>query len=118
MLQHHTGEPVIARAGAQAVLEDAYASPRPALVSVVGKTFLVRETFSLRLAFAITGIAKASRATQLANFVLQLQRTFAPAATPETFASWLEGFAALGHHTDASSSSTNYPGSPRRARAS
>ena len=98
---------VIARVAAQATLEEAYRSDRPALVSVVGrrrvgKTFLVRETYGDRLAFTTTGIANATLRLQLANFALQLQQTFAPRSEPRVFRTWLSALAALSEHLDES----------------
>lgn len=91
---------LIGREAARTELERAYDAEEAALVSVigrrrVGKTFLVRETFAERVAFAVTGIQNASKRTQLDNFGEQLRRTFPEADSPTPHDSWLSALAAL-----------------------
>ena len=105
MSDHSDPQIIIARTAAAAVLAKAYASPEPALVSVVGrrrigKTFLVRRTFAAELVFHVTGIARANRTTQLANFRVQVEVTFGASPTSEDWTTWLSAFSNLARRLD------------------
>ena len=103
---------MIARAAAKAVLAKAYASDEPALVSVVGrrrvgKTFLVRQVYARQIAFQVAGLARATRAVQLANFERQLRGAF-PTWQPIRggLRDWLTAFGELGACLEAALSAT------------
>ena len=97
---------LIGRESSSAILEEAYHSERPRLVAVIGrrrigKTYLVRTVFEDRLAFAVTGIARASLQTQLEGFGFQLEEWFGKGEDRDT-TSWLRALATLTRCIDAS----------------
>ena len=89
---------LIGRKKEQAVLRNLLEKEEPQFCAVygrrrVGKTYLIRETFSYQFAFQHTGFAKASLSKQLAGFRDSLQR-----ASGKRFRiprSWLEAFGML-----------------------
>lgn len=97
---------IIGRQAAQRVLAEAYQSPTASLVSVVGrrrigKTFLVKQVYAQRIRFSITGIAQASKAEQLANFSLQMERSFGDREGGYRYGDWLEALGDLARLLDA-----------------
>ena len=107
MIEVLGGDRVVARAAAKEVLARAYASEEPALVSVVGrrrvgKTFLVREVFERQLVFQVTGLARATRPIQLANFARELRRAFPSWPSERSgLRDWLTAFGELADCLDA-----------------
>ena len=96
---------LIGREQAIAELERAYASRREALISVVGrrrigKTFLVQSTFAERIAFAVTGLQKASKQMQLAAFYEQIRRHFPDQEPLPEANDWLGAFFILSRHLE------------------
>ena len=99
------GRLLIGRERAVETLELAYAEQRARLVAVigrrrVGKTYLVRTVFAERLAFSVTGIARARLATQLEGFRLALEERFGPLPAAEDTGTWLRALAALTRRLD------------------
>ncbi len=89
---------IIGRNTEKALLEEVFSSKHSEFVAVygrrrVGKTYLVRETFSDKFTFEVSGLANASTKAQLLNFSLTLQNTIGESLkTPKN---WLEAFAQL-----------------------
>jgi len=65
----------------------------------VGKTFLIREYFSNRFSFYVTGIAQGTLQEQLMNFKLTLASTNASVAETK-IQNWFEAFEALSLHLE------------------
>jgi AAA+ ATPase superfamily predicted ATPase len=84
----------------QAILKQQVESDRPEFIAVygrrrVGKTFLIKEYFSNRFTFYLTGLANAGTQKQLLNFNVSLNqygKISYPAAD-----TWLEAFRQLAH---------------------
>ena len=89
---------VIGRRAEKVLFNDIFSSNQSEFVAIygrrrVGKTFLVRETFSGRFSFEIAGLANATTKEQLVNFSLTLKKTTGEELkTPK---SWLEAFSQL-----------------------
>lgn len=99
------GNRIIGRKSAIQELERAYASKQSALVSVIGrrrigKTFLISEVYSDRLAFTVTGIQGANKTRQLNNFSFELKAAFQLSGPPEIFTDWLTAFVKLSELLD------------------
>ena len=92
-----TKQPLVGRTEEKKILEEALQSPKPEMVSIigrrrVGKTFLVKSVYKNRIGFEITGIQHATRKEQLRNFMLQLSK-FSKGGFPLTEPKdWLEAF--------------------------
>ncbi|GHV66164.1 ATPase [Bacteroidia bacterium] len=89
---------IIGRELEQSILGDIYCSKKSEFVAVygrrrVGKTFLIRETFSGKFTFEISGLAKANTQSQLLNFAITMNQTFGANLKPAE--NWLEAFATL-----------------------
>ncbi|MEM9720791.1 MAG: ATP-binding protein [Bacteroidota bacterium] len=88
---------LIGRKHESQILQEALSSPHAEMVSVigrrrVGKTFLVKSTYSGYIDFELTGIRNASNKEQLQNFSLhltQLSQAVIPVKEPKN---WLEAF--------------------------
>jgi AAA+ ATPase superfamily predicted ATPase len=80
------------------MLEEVYSSKKSEFVAVygrrrVGKTYLVRETFSDKFTFEISGLANTSTKEQLLNFSFTLKQSIGEdLKTPKN---WLEAFSQL-----------------------
>jgi hypothetical protein len=88
---------LIGRIEEQKILQSALNSPKPEMISVIGrrrigKTFLIKSAYRAQIAFEISGVQNATRKEQLRNFMLQIakysQGTF-PFTAPKD---WLEAF--------------------------
>ncbi len=94
---------LIGREYEKGLLNNYYNSPKPELVAIygrrrVGKTFLVRKTFGQRLSFSFTGMYNTSRAIQLKEFKLSLERYSGKSClTPKN---WFEAFRMLAEYLD------------------
>jgi uncharacterized protein len=91
---------LIGREKEQKILLKALQTPESEMVAVlgrrrVGKTYLIRTTYSDKIRFEITGTQNAARKEQLANFSFQLKKTFGNIAPTEPFPNWQEAFFAL-----------------------
>lgn len=89
---------IIGRKAEKATLGEVFSSKHSEFVAVygrrrVGKTYLVRETFSDKFTFEISGLANASTKEQLLNFSLTLKST--TGENLKTPRNWLEAFAQL-----------------------
>jgi AAA+ ATPase superfamily predicted ATPase len=89
---------IIGREAEKRTLKEVYFSKNSEFVAIygrrrVGKTYLVRETFSDKFTFEISGLANASAKEQLLNFSLTLKK--ASGENLKTPNSWLEAFALL-----------------------
>jgi len=90
-------EPIIGRKEEKDILSKVLDSNEAELVALygrrrVGKTFLVRNFFSERLAFEFTGVHEASLNQQLANFSAALKDAMGAAVLPATPANWYQAF--------------------------
>jgi len=88
---------IIGRKTEISTLEDVFSSKSSEFVAVygrrrVGKTYLVRETFSDKFTFEISGLANASTKEQLLNFSLTLKKLGEDLKMPKN---WLEAFSQL-----------------------
>jgi uncharacterized protein len=78
-------------------LEDAFASPKPEMLALVGrrrvgKTFLVRQVYAGRINFELTGLQHGAKEDQLQNFAFSMEKYFPDYAMPHRPKSWLEAF--------------------------
>ena len=91
---------IIGREVEKTTFEEIFLSEHSEFVAIygrrrVGKTYLVRETFSKKFTFEISGLANASTSEQLLNFCLTLRKlTGKNLKTPDN---WLEAFSQLIH---------------------
>jgi AAA+ ATPase superfamily predicted ATPase len=89
---------IIGRNAEKKILDEVLSSKNSEFVAIygrrrVGKTYLVRETFSNEITFELSGLANASTNEQLLNFSLTLRKsTGEELKTPEN---WLEAFSQL-----------------------
>ena len=89
---------IIGRKVEKKILDEVSVSGHSEFVAIygrrrVGKTYLVRETFSNRITFELSGLANASTKEQLLNFCLTLKKTIGEELkTPQN---WLEAFSQL-----------------------
>lgn len=78
-------------------LEEALASNKPEMVTLagrrrVGKTYLVRQVYSGRIDYELTGLQHGDKETQLQNFVFSLGKYFPGCRLKKKPDSWLEAF--------------------------
>lgn len=78
-------------------LEEALASGKPEMVALVGrrrvgKTYLVRQVYSDRIDFELTGLQHGNKETQLQNFVFTMGKHFPGYRMEGTPDSWLKAF--------------------------
>lgn len=78
-------------------LEEALASNKPEMVALagrrrVGKTYLVRQVYSGRIDYELTGLQHGDKETQLQNFVFSLGKYFPGYRLKKKPDSWLEAF--------------------------
>lgn len=90
----------IGRTKEQAVLQTALASQEPEMVAVigrrrVGKTFLIKNTYSDRIAFEVTGIQNGPLSEQLQSFAFKINKTFYEGKAKLKPKNWLEAFQML-----------------------
>ncbi|MCL2329206.1 MAG: AAA family ATPase [Bacteroidetes bacterium] len=96
---------VIGRQAEKVLFNDIFSSNQSEFVAIygrrrVGKTYLVRETFSKKFSFEISGLANADTKEQLVNFSLTLKKTTGEELkTPK---SWLEAFSQLSDYLEKS----------------
>lgn len=89
---------IIGRTAEKKILEEVFSSKSSTFVAVygrrrVGKTYLIRETFSDKLCFEISGLANASTKEQLLNFGMTLSQSAGEHL--QTPRNWLEAFRQL-----------------------
>jgi AAA+ ATPase superfamily predicted ATPase len=89
---------IIGRNAEKKILDDVLSSNNSEFVAIygrrrVGKTYLVRETFSETLTFELSGLANASTHEQLLNFSLTLRKSTGDRS--EMPKNWLEAFSQL-----------------------
>jgi uncharacterized protein len=82
-------------------MDAALQSNRPEMVALIGrrrigKTFLVRQLYSERIDFELTGLQHGKQAEQLQNFTLSLGKYFPDFAFKKMPSNWLEAFFILG----------------------
>lgn len=92
----------IGRTKEQAVLQTALASQEPEMVAVigrhrVGKTFLIKNTYSDRIAFEVTGIQNGPLSEQLQSFAFKINKTFYEGKAKLKPKNWLEAFQNIGN---------------------
>jgi AAA+ ATPase superfamily predicted ATPase len=98
-------ELLIGRKEEQAILQEAFTSPRAEMVAVfgrrrVGKTFLIKQTYQEHIAFEITGLQSLRLEEQLQNFSNQLE-FFSQSPVPvKRPGNWLEAFFMLAKFLD------------------
>ncbi|MFM8361797.1 MAG: AAA family ATPase, partial [Haliscomenobacter sp.] len=98
-------ELLIGRKEEQAILREAFTSPRAEMVAVfgrrrVGKTFLIKQTYQEHIAFEITGLQGLRLEEQLQNFSNQLE-FFSQSPVPvKRPGNWLEAFFMLAKFLD------------------
>lgn len=90
----------IGRTKEQAVLQTALASQEPEMVAVigrhrVGKTFLIKNTYSDRIAFEVTGVQNGPLSEQLQSFAFKINKTFYEGKAKLKPKNWLEAFQML-----------------------
>lgn len=90
----------IGREREQAALTNALHSQEPEMVAVigrrrVGKTFLIKNTYTDRIAFEVTGVQNAGLSEQLQNFAFRINRTFYSGEAKLKPKNWLEAFQIL-----------------------
>jgi AAA+ ATPase superfamily predicted ATPase len=89
---------IIGRIAEKKILDEVLSSNSSEFIAIygrrrVGKTYLVRETFSDKITFEFSGLANASTNEQLLNFSLTLNKlTNEKLKTPKN---WLEAFSQL-----------------------
>ena len=89
---------IIGRKDEKTILKNVFSSKQSEFTAIygrrrVGKTYLVRETFSGKFSFEISGLANANTKEQLLNFSLTLKKTTGEnLKTPQN---WLEAFTQL-----------------------
>ena len=88
---------LIGRKYEQKELKDSLSSNQPEFIAVVGrrrvgKTFLIKQTFSENLDFELTGLQHANKSEQIQNLVFALKNYFPDFDLPEKPQSWLEAF--------------------------
>ncbi len=94
---------IIGRKAEKSLLNDILSSNQSEFIAIygrrrVGKTYLVRETFSGQFSFEISGLANANIKEQLLNFSLTLKKiSNEELKTPR---SWLEAFAQLADYLE------------------
>ena len=94
---------IIGRKAEKSLLNDILSSNQSEFIAIygrrrVGKTYLVRETFSGQFSFEISGLANANIKEQLLNFSLTLKKVSnEELKTPR---SWLEAFAQLADYLE------------------
>jgi len=96
---------LVGREREQEILNDALISNESELIAVygrrrVGKTFLIRNTYSAHVVFSMTGIKDAGRTIQLRNFQSQLKRASNRFKNLDTPTDWFEAFELLKMYLD------------------
>lgn len=91
---------IIGRVNEQKVLQAALESPRPEMISVigrrrVGKTFLIREVYKDYINFELSGAQNATKEEQLRNFAKRLQEVSPPGTIITPPKDWLNAFFTL-----------------------
>jgi AAA+ ATPase superfamily predicted ATPase len=94
---------IIGRKLEQKMLEDIFRSGKSEFAAIygrrrVGKTFLVRETFTDKFCFEISGLANSTTKSQLLNFSLTLQKTSGEEYKPAL--NWLTAFSQLANYLE------------------
>jgi len=94
---------IIGRETEKVMLNDVFSSKQSEFVAIygrrrVGKTYLVREMFSDKFSFEISGLANAKTKEQLLNFSLTLKKTVGESI--EMPQNWLEAFAQLSDYLE------------------
>jgi AAA+ ATPase superfamily predicted ATPase len=94
---------IIGREKEQRILQDIFESEKSEFVAVygrrrVGKTFLIREMFSGKFVFEISGLANANTKSQLLNFTLTLNKTTGETLKPAE--NWIEAFQRLADYIE------------------
>ncbi|MFK7936837.1 MAG: ATP-binding protein [Saprospiraceae bacterium] len=90
----------VGRTEEKRILQNALASEEAEMIAVigrrrVGKTYLIESTYQEHIIFQITGLQNASKADQLDNFIIRLQKLLPTAAPLDRPTSWLRAFALL-----------------------
>jgi hypothetical protein len=93
-------ETIVGRKEEQVILNQLLESERPEFLAVygrrrVGKTFLIRQVYSERIAFQMTGIARANTSQQLTNFfsvMAEIDKNIDQGNLPKN---WFEAFGLL-----------------------
>ena len=91
---------LIGREREQAVLMAALASQEAEMVAVigrrrVGKTFLIKNTYTDRIAFEVIGVQNAEMGEQLQNFAFRINRFFYDGKAKLKPKNWLDAFQML-----------------------
>lgn len=91
---------IIGRAEEQAIMKDAYESPRPEFVAVtgrrrVGKTYLIRNFFGGKIDFSFSGILNGGYQLQLQNFWASLNEQLPQKREMAEPQNWMEAFRLL-----------------------
>jgi AAA+ ATPase superfamily predicted ATPase len=96
---------VIGREKEIELLNNAISSDKSELIAIygrrrVGKTFLIRETFSKEMIFEVSGIPDGSFKEQLMNFHIELSKKYNNPTKSTAPVNWMEAFALLGDYID------------------
>ena len=96
---------VIGREKEIELLHNAINSDKSELIAIygrrrVGKTFLIRETFSKEMIFEVSGIPDGSFKEQLMNFHIELSKKYSHPTNTTVPINWMEAFALLGDYID------------------